>query len=360
VDLLREVALVRAALEQRRPLGRSEIVREPERPRVLRRRLSMRAERRCARRRLRREAEDGVAVACSLGMVGETGRIGRAGRRRGERLEHRPVERGPSVRRDRVLDCEARELVPERDRVGLGAQDAGGDARVELLRLRHPLEQPELHALRHDRDGVEQGVRCRVEACDAGEDGVAHRRRDPRFGRGEHLRDEERVPAGANVQLGRVDVAARELGDGLGRERRQAKPVDARRGRELAEHDTELAGGLDLVVAVGRDQRRGHRLHAPAEQAHEVERRLVRPVQVLEHEDRRRLAAELLAQGGHELVRLRAAADEACQLAAGRNGDVGERPQRTRREERLAAAERHRAASCAGLGETLGERLEEA
>jgi hypothetical protein len=50
-------------------------------------------------------------------------------------------------------------------------------------------------------------------------------------------------------------------------------------------------GAIDLVVAIGRQHERGERLDTAAEQSQDVERRLVGPVQVLEHDDAGRPAA---------------------------------------------------------------------
>ena len=77
---------------------------------------------------------------------------------------------------------------------------------------------------------------CSERAGGAREDGVPHRRRHAGLTGGEHLGDEERVPARARVQVGGVDlVSDRELPDGGGRERFQREPVDGGRRREVAE-----------------------------------------------------------------------------------------------------------------------------
>ena len=59
-------------------------------------------------------------------------------------------------------------------------------------------------------------------------------------------------------------------------------------------------------------------------------------MQVLEHEHRRRSAPQLADEGAHDVVGLGAGGHDFRELAAGELGDVEQRPQRTRREQRLA------------------------
>ena len=61
--------------------------------------------------------------------------------------------------------------------------------------------------------------------------------------------------------------------------------------RDVAEHAADRAGG-GIVVAVGDQDQPGHRLQAPPEPDQEVEARLVRPVQVLDHQHLLRPRAE--------------------------------------------------------------------
>ena len=92
---------------------------------------------------------------------------------------------------------------------------------------------------------------------------------------------------------------------------RQLHPADRRTRGELAEHDPQRIGDVELVVAVAGDDERGHRLDPAGEQAEDVERRLVGPVHVLEHEDGRApSAAAPRASAADDLVRHRAPLDE--------------------------------------------------
>ena len=114
--------------------------------------------------------------------------------------------------------------------------------------------------------------------------------------------------------------------------------LTARARGELAEHDAERMRAVELVVAVARDDQRRHRLDATAKQPQHVERGLVRPVQVLEHEDGRSVRLQFARQRRHDLVRLHSARHDLLELAAACLGDAEQRAERARREERVAAA----------------------
>src|SRR5262249_6036868 len=113
VVLGREEALEPAAEQQARtPLG-WESVGEAKRPRVLLRGLPVRGDLGRPRGCGRRETEHGLAVAGSLGMVRDERRVG--ARRLDQRREGRPMERPPPIGWQRLLDRQARKLVPERE-----------------------------------------------------------------------------------------------------------------------------------------------------------------------------------------------------------------------------------------------------
>jgi hypothetical protein len=59
---------------------------------------------------------------------------------------------------------------------------------------------------------------------------------------------------------------------------------------------------VELVFAVGGEDERGHRADTSREDPEDVERRLVGPVQVLEHEHRGALIAKHAQQRGRHLV----------------------------------------------------------
>ena len=315
----------------------------------------MRAERRRALARCPREAQHGLAVTRRLGVVGEPREVDLPPGRAGERGQGAPMERERAVRRQRLLDGDAGDLVAERDGAARRAQHPGGEALLEVAELAacQLLQQPELGPRRRDRNRVEQRAGARAETGGARQHGVADAVGHRGAARRERLGDEERVAGRAAVELLRVDaVQTRERGDRPRRQRREREPGQ-RRLRQLAERDAQRVVALELVVAVGdRDERR-HRRDPACEQAEQVERRLVGPVQVLEHDDRWRAPPQLVEQRGQHVARPGAALDEVGQLAACLGGDVEQRPERPRRVQRLARAREH------ADGKVGAERVEE-
>jgi hypothetical protein len=159
-------------------------------------------------------------------------------------------------------------------------------------------------------------------------------------GRG-RLGHEEGVARGLGVEIGGIDpVRLGELADGPRAERRQPEPERIGRRFEVSEHDPQRVRGPELVVAVRHEHERGQALDPPAEQPQEIEGRLVRPVQILEHEHSG-LYPELVEERADHLVRPRASFHQATQLAAGRLGDVCERPERAGREQRVTGSLQH-------------------
>ena len=162
----------------------------------------------------------------------------------------------PAVERDRLLDREPGEIVAERDAGRLRREHSRGQAFLEPADRfpRERLEQPELGALRHDRDGVEQRPRLAVQARSAGEhripDGVGYRR----GARGERLDDEERIAGRLGVDLVGIDpVRCGELRDRRLRQRRELEAPHCAVRRQLAEHDPKRMAAIELVVAEGGD-----------------------------------------------------------------------------------------------------------
>ena len=111
----------------------------------------------------------------------------------------------------------------------------------------------------------------------------------PRLAAGQGLGDEERVAAGPAVERGGVErLAGGERRHRRDRERRQRARAAA--AAEVARSPSTIAQRVaraELVVAVGQHEERRHLPDAAAEELDEIERGRVRPVQVLEHGDRR-------------------------------------------------------------------------
>ena len=341
-DVVDQVALVRAALEQLGAALALQVGAVAQRAGELRGRLAMGAEHRRALAGGGRVEQHRVGVAGGLRVMREAGGI-RASAVRGERRQRRAVERQAPVRRQRVLDRDARDLVAEADGVALRAQHPRGQAFVEVveLALGERVEQPQLGARRRDGDGVQQHPRPVAQARGAGQHRVADGLGQLGVGAGQHLGDEERVAGGRPVQRFVIDRRRPgERGHRLGRQRRQRHALRRAAG-QLAEDDPQRVGSIELVVAIGRQHQRRQRLDAASEQAHDVERGLVGPVEVLEHDDARRPAAQLARQRRDELARRRAVRGDRRELAADLVGDVDERPERARRVQRVAGPPEH-------------------
>ena len=232
------------------------------------------------------------------------------------------------VRRQLALDREPRQLMPERNRVAVCAQHPRGEAIVEVRQLAgsDDLEQPELRPARHQSDHLEQPPRRLVQQRDAREHGVANRLGQVAACGGEDLGDEEGVAERQPVDRVGVGIERRrELTHGVEGEPRHRQPHDARRRRELAEHDAERMVARDLVVPVRGDDERVRAVDTAPEHAQDVERGTVRPVHVLEHEH------TAASKGG---ARSRA-------RVAGLEPEIEERPEGRRRGQVLARAAAH-------------------
>ena len=100
-------------------------------------------------------------------------------------------------------------------------------------------------------------------------------------------------------------------------------------------------GAVDQLVAVADHEQDRYPAHAAADEADHVEGGLVSPVQVLQHQDGRGGRFELGHQGGGDVMRLRAAVELGLELSAGGAGDVEQRAQGARGEQRIARGPEH-------------------
>ncbi len=242
VDGVDQVALVRTALEQVRPIPAGEPVGEAKRPRELRGRLAVRAEVRRALGCGGSELEHGWDVAGGLGVVCDAGDVGPAGRAC-ERAQGAAVKLVAAVGRHRLLDRHPLDLVAEGDSVAVDAQHPRRQALLDERQLdrRDLLEQPQLRTRRRDRDRVEQRPGAGGQAGRSGEHGVTHALGERRPARREGLGDVERVAARHPVKLGGVDlvrpreVVDRALGERLELRGGSPRCAEARRARAAAD-----------------------------------------------------------------------------------------------------------------------------
>ena len=252
--------------------------------------------------------------------------------------ENRTMKCPPCARRKRILDRDPRKLVAKADAACVGAKHAGEPCTRRALHprwaragraadARRAAERPRQR--RADRRASSPSRAARAKH------GIAHRLGDAFAVGGKRLGDEERIPVRPLVQDVGIDARAR-------REIVRRPPAKAlhdrhaeRAGAELAEQCAQRMNARDFVVAVGRDHECRHRFEPSGDETKDVERRFVRPVNVLDQDDRRP-GRELADELGRERVWLRPRGCDLRQLAADSVGDLEERAERARRVQRLA------------------------
>ena len=101
-----------------------------------------------------------------------------------------------------------------------------------------------------------------------------------------------------------------------------------------------------LVVPVADNQQNGNAVASSRQQPNNVECRLVGPVDILEHENRRRTPFKGVDKRGRDLVGSRLAPRDLGELTADLLEHAERRPERARREERVTRPpdDAHRAA----------------
>ena len=150
------------------------LARTARRPRGARRRAAARAPRAGAKSQHR------VRVARRVGMVGEPREVGCVGAVAPAPASAARWSSSAARGRQRLLDREPRELVPEGD-ARLGRRRPSrprGTRRGRRTPGRRSPRAAQVDARRHDRDRLEQRSRVAAQPRGAGEDRVAHRRRE--------------------------------------------------------------------------------------------------------------------------------------------------------------------------------------
>jgi hypothetical protein len=222
-------------------------------------------------------------------------------------------------------DGKAGQLVAEAEQVAVIDEDRRSNRLVD-----RPVRDPErpqqcaFHATRLERSELEKVACFCREASGAREDRVAHGQRDGCRGGGEHLGDVERIAPGDAVQLTRIDVVpVSQLPHCVGGEGLDGPALQVRRG-QVTEHATERMRRVDLVGSQRAQDQRRRVGDAPSDEAQEVERRLVGPVQILHDGECRR--AQVLEERIEDVV-------DRCSLgqpggggARAPSSHVGERP----------------------------------
>ena len=274
-------------------------------------------------------------------MVRERGQPGAAvavGRRLLEGLRDPQVRLGAARGREPVGDRAPHELVLEPvrehraalldDEPALHRPVDGGEERLVRQAARMP-DRLELEARTGHGRELEHGGGLRLEAGDPLADHLPHRRRRRDLARGPHrdhaagpgddparldelapeLRQEERVAAG-QLGEGRGQLRRRrgaggepdELAHLVGREPAEPDPDDALGPGDVDERVGEARRHLVDRVAEGGDEQEARVGGAADEVPEEEQRRRVRPVDVLEHEQDRRASGRLREDVRHRGV----------------------------------------------------------
>ena len=281
-----------------------------------------------------------------------------------ERARQRQVQLGVLAREQVVVDDLAQERVAE-----LVAPAGVGHDHVRLGGLAHDgaqlgAAQPAgvgEHVVRQDARGREQPQHLLgglAQALDPHHQRVAQRGRQPAAAvepRREQLLGEQRVALAARVQaldelaVGRAaEDVLEQVGELVARQARQLDPARARVALELGEQRAQRVAAVQLVGAVGRDHEHALGPQAAGEEDEEGARRAVGPVDVLEHERERLLAAEQVEQRQQRLEQARLAARRlvGAQLARRRGCAAAAELRQQRGELRAHARRAARRAPC--------------
>ncbi len=288
-ELVGQVALVGQLLEQA-GAGQVGPLVMPQRQLELLGRLAMRAETRGPGRGERSVAYHSGLVAAAGRVVGQPPVVLRTAR--DQRGQGRGVRRGALRRRQGSLDCQPRQVMPESHRIGVQDQHAVFQAFVdggERLR-RHDGEKIRPGPPAEDRSGGGDLPPRPRQPRHAREHGIADRgRHRPGAGR-DHLGDVERVPAGELEE--RVGVQSRagrveELPHAGDAERGKLHPDHAGCPREITHRHGQRVLPADLLGAEGGQDHQPGPGQPAAQEAQDVQGRLVGPVDVLEQEQHR-------------------------------------------------------------------------
>ena len=245
------------------------------------------------------------------------------------------------------------------DAIRLGTQDSGAQALVKgnQITAGHRLKQPHLRSLGHDRDRVEQIARGSTEPRDPRQHRLTNRRRHRLATRRQHLRDKERIPCSAGVQIHGIDRRrARECANSSAREPTQlhARTNDA--SRQLADDDPKRMRTVQAVIAEAQNDERRRRLNPPSQQPHDIERRLIAPMKILQHQHTRRTAAQPSEHRSGDVVRASLARHQRGRLTAQLLSRRQQRTEWARREQRVAHSPQHREAAGKGRAELPQQR----
>ena len=257
-----------------------------------------------------------------IGQLGVGAGVGRAGRMLGEARGEGGMEAPAFTRQQLVLDGllheRMSELVPVLALVArfdhehvLGDRISQGRSESIHRDAGHVREPGSRNAAPRSRDAPEDALRAIRQLPDAGQQHLAQRigKVGGRSLRGQELLGKERVASRApkhrvRQRCGRIGPKDRphQFGRLAAVEATQVDSCHAVAPPRFGQEGIERMPPVDLVAAQGADQGEPRRADVSDEERDKAERRPIRPVQVLEHKDRRLLLGESLEEAEDQLV----------------------------------------------------------
>jgi len=117
-----------------------------------------------------------------------------------------------------------------------------------------------------------------------------------------------------------------------------SRTADPLSGGEFPEHDAQRMCAVELVVPVTDNDKRRNSLQPAPDEPEDVQGGLIRPMDIIEDDDRRRPPLELPRELEDDLMWLAPARNELRELAARDLRDIDKRSKRPRSEERVTRA----------------------
>jgi hypothetical protein len=199
------------------------------------------------------------------------------------------VQAGTPEHGDGIQHRLSHQLMSKREQPALRDEHASSQAFVGSVRVLRgrAFEEPRFDTRAdHGRD-IEHRLRRGREPRDAPEDRVADRQRQLEIA-AQDLGHEEWIATGASVQGRHIDrPRADEQADCLFAQRWEGQPKACPGCNQVAEHGSQRVIGDELVVTVSEHQEHVGAANSSPEEAQEVERGFVGPMDVLDDDDAR-------------------------------------------------------------------------
>lgn len=179
----------------------------------------------------------------------------------------------------------------EQEKIPVGLQQACVNTGIHIanIRVRNLPQKLGVDTSANDGRGVQDFAFRWREAGTAGQHRILHRRGHGRAPRTNHLCYEERIAFGAGVEIVRIDIGAGRHRPHCFRRKEVHRHAPHPWGCcQVTEHDAERMRPGDFVVTIGEEDERSCPLDASPEEAKQVDRRLVSPMDVFDHQHRRR------------------------------------------------------------------------